>query len=269
MVIDHLQNDKAALSSTALVDKSWLIRSRIHLFRAISVAGDFAAFARFLQEKAHLRKHVRKLVLGGQSSYFGAADPAQLEPAVLAFILSQLPHLGHLCLQDVSFHSNVPYFHPRLFQLEDLTLINVGSCEDTTNDLLRILGLFSDVHSLNILAVGQYLDDNDAQARTDGLQLPRSLRVTSLKIEDAPCELYMQIFRQTESVHTIKNIEMECGYFGDLEALAELLQHTSSNVESLSVNLTQCFTASGDETEPLPPLSMFFAFFVLHATTGS
>ncbi|KAI0083738.1 hypothetical protein BDY19DRAFT_615475 [Irpex rosettiformis] len=260
MVIDHLQNDKAALSSAALVDKSWLIRSRVHLFRAVSVTADFAGFAQFLHEKPHLRKYIEQLALQGQPLEYNSSSITTLQPFVLASILSQLPHLNRLSIHEISFHSSIPCFYLHPCQLDELTLINVGSNEDTTNDVLHILSLFSDVRSLNILGIGQCLDNNDLQARTDELDIPSSLRVMSLKIEDVPYELYMQIFRRTESVHTIKNIEMECGDLGDIEALAELLQDTSLSVESLNLNLTQCFITNASpeaDSDAIPLLSMF------------
>lgn len=259
MVIDHLKNEKAALSSTALVNKSWLVRSRVHLFRVITVTAEFARFAAFLQDRKHLHACIQRLTLQGEafdSDLGDTTDVALLEPTILAFMLAQLPRLHHLCLHDVSFRTVAPILHmPRsLFKIPEVTLMNVGSCEDTTNDVLHVLGLFSEIRALNILSVEQCLDDNDVQARTDDLHIPHSLSVSSLKVEDVPYELYMQIFRHTNSVHTLKNLEMECGDIADVEALAELLQDASSSVESLSLNLTQCFLASvmsEDDSEAL------------------
>ncbi|KAI0683664.1 hypothetical protein BC835DRAFT_1524185 [Cytidiella melzeri] len=262
MVIDNLQEDKAALSKASLVAKSWLVRSQVNLFRAVTVTADFRGFTSFLLDKSHISRHIQRLILQGHSCDYvtppSLSPPpiATLEPTALALILFHLPSLRSLQLHHVSLHGMVSSFNLPSFQLDDLLMMNVGSSHDTTNDILHILGLFSDIRSLTIHSVGQHMDQNDILSRTDDLHIPRSLRVHALKLEDVPCELYMQVFRRTEAVRSLANVDVECEGLYDVEGLAELLRDASATVETLAVNLSQCFSDNsyaGEESEEIFP----------------
>jgi hypothetical protein len=270
MIIDHLRNDKSTLSNASLVAKSWLVRSRVHLFNAITVTEAFAGFAAFLSHNAHLARNIHHLILQGESDdYSSASSTVILEPFVLAGILSQLPRLGSLQLHKVSFHGCIPSPGACGFRLDQLIMMNVGSSIDTTNDMLRILGLFSEIGSLQILTVEQAMSESDVQAKTAELHIPRALRVKSLKLEDVPYELYMQIFRETESMKTLVDVDVDCQAFEDVEVLTLMLQDARSSINTLALNLTSYFAGSYteeglDESSALGKFSAvyFFSFFV-------
>ncbi|KAI0337710.1 hypothetical protein BDW22DRAFT_1488162 [Trametopsis cervina] len=246
MVLDCLLDDKAALSTTSLVCRSWLSRSRLHLFRHLSVANDFISFAAFLQNTPYLRTYVKYLVLHGHLDDHSTTSPSCapttvfLEPIVLSDILSHLPSLHTLQLHAVAFHGRSSPCPSPSFKLNELIMMNVGSLQDTTSDMLNILSLFTDVHHLHIGSTTQTLDADDIPSQTVDLPIPHSLRVSSLKLEDVPLDLYLQLIRQTESVKTLQELEVDCMGLEDAEALSALLHETNSNIGRLAINLSQC-----------------------------
>jgi len=249
MVIDYLDGESETLSKTSLVCKSWLFRSRVHLFSSITVTRDFSSFAAFLRVNPHIRPYVHGLVLQGRQCDYSdtSCSPTPvvtLEPSTLAVILSYLPHLRSLQFHDVSFHGEYPPPGSTSFKINELVMMNVGSSQDTTNDLLHILGLFSDIRSLHISSVEQMVDDEETQLKSDALHVPYFLRVRSLKLEDVPNDIYLRVLRQTESVNTLRAIDAECVGVEDIEALAELLQDANSRVEELAINMSQCFNTN-------------------------
>ena len=249
MVIDYLDGEDAALSRTSVVCRAWLARSRVHLFKSIVVTRHFVAFAAFLHVTPHLRPYIRRLVLQGHrlGESLSTTPTPTMDPALLACILSCLPRLRSLQLHEVSFHirAALPHPQPRLlpsFELDELTLMTVGSHKDTTNDVLRVLGLFTEVHSLTIASVTQ------STKNLTPLLVPRALRVRSLKLEDVPASAYLRALGRTESVKTLTTIDAECVDLDDMQALSELLRKTGEHVRVLSLNLAHCF----DEVEYLP-----------------
>ncbi|KAI0342987.1 hypothetical protein BDW22DRAFT_1344830 [Trametopsis cervina] len=282
MVIDYLADDKAALATTSLVARTWLVRSRVHLFRRVSVTADFVAFAAFLRESPCLHPYIRHLVLQGRDAFNIANFPCPsssscsssrvpslaplgivtLEPIVLGAILIQLPCLQSLQMHEVSFRGRAwPYRSPEL-KISDVVMMNVGSIEDTTNDFLHVLGLFSDVEYLYIQSVAQKLDLDDRRLCVGHLDIPKSLRLHALKLEDVPAALYLQVIRHTDSLRSLKAMDVECAGLEDAMLLSELLGELESDVECLCLNLLHCFTqdepvdedSDSDEEPDEPPI---------------
>ncbi|KIP04692.1 hypothetical protein PHLGIDRAFT_36787 [Phlebiopsis gigantea 11061_1 CR5-6] len=238
MVIDQLHSSQRALAAAALVCQSWLPRSRVHLFRRVAVTGEFHALLRFLQCTPHVRGYVRHLVLQGRASEDKCAPRLQttLPPHLLAELLSQLPRLRTLQLHGVAFHEHRPSRLPPypLHTLDELTLMNVGSAWDTTDDVLSVLGLFSEIKFLHLNSIAQVVG---APPRHPPLA-PAHIRVHALKFEDVPSDVYFELMRGTRSRGALRSIEAECADAEDAAALAALLHDAGAALEHLALDLT-------------------------------
>jgi len=63
-IIDHLFDDSASLAACSLVCRGWLHTARVHLFRSITIAGDYAhleGFEQLLMRSPHIARYIRKL----------------------------------------------------------------------------------------------------------------------------------------------------------------------------------------------------------------
>lgn len=253
MVIDNLCDSQTALCATALVCKPWLPRSRLHLFQHVTMTGKFEELLLFLKQTPQVKGYIRHLVLQGvdscvpehTDSFDSQSDPCTtLPPYLLADIVAQLPRLSTVQLHQLSFHDQQSCRLPayRLHKLDELTLMNVGSMWDTTDDILGVLGLFSEIKYLHLNSVAQIV----------GMPLPLTgslcshvsppnLKVHALKFEDVPSEIYFEVIQNTRSRDVLRCIETECRNIEDAEGLASLLESAGSALEHLAVDLTPCF----------------------------
>lgn len=273
MIIDYLHEDDSSLAQTAMVCRAWLFRSRVHLFKRVVVTRDFLAFAELLLASPHVGPYIQQLVLQGRRCDFASVSPNReavvLEPALLASILLRLPRLRSLQLLEVSFHgaATLPYL-PSI-KLSELVIMNVGSTVDSTDDLLHVLGLFSDIGHLCISSVTQVVEHDDPFLQGT-LHIPRALKVASLKLEDVPTSTYLRVLRRTESVKTLHTVDADCVDLEDMEALSELLQQTGPSMEELMVNLAQCFNdfADGEDLDESYSLGKSFGILICQRPTN-
>ncbi len=111
LVIDHLHEDKSSLASCALVARSWLPSSHLHLFSTLQVtvdgvprvpSHDFTPFVHFLQNDASFRvqSSIRHLILRALPASW---NYPRLSADELDSIVSWLPHLYSLEISQVVF----------------------------------------------------------------------------------------------------------------------------------------------------------------------
>ena len=110
MVIDHLYDDKVSLASCALVAKSWLNTSRLHLFHDLIIFHDrapepFRAFTAFMTEKPFICSLVKTLCING----YHASDRRQgrINAGILDAILGLLPALDTLLIVNCFWETRV------------------------------------------------------------------------------------------------------------------------------------------------------------------
>ncbi|PSR70811.1 hypothetical protein PHLCEN_2v13309 [Hermanssonia centrifuga] len=206
-IIDQLYTDKATLSSCTLVSRSWLSRSRHHLFAKVQVLGfktHFPPFIEFLTQAdggprinppaCILIKH---LCLDGRESEFGSLGP--LTTTMLKTLLSNLPNLLDLDICGVELKWIAPDTDPHDGQpdpvnLDSLTLdaFTPSSFTDPS-DLVLSLCFFS---SINLLRISSpvYATDIPEDPRvvaahpslvTTQPYFPSRLEISSIEVCDA------------------------------------------------------------------------------------
>lgn len=107
LVIDHLFDDKATLSTCSLVARSWLSPSQYHLFFSIQydTRNDTETahnLNKFLMSNPQCAIHIRVLHLCSSQRRFREC----VEPAALSAILSALPSLTSLKISSVDVELN-------------------------------------------------------------------------------------------------------------------------------------------------------------------
>lgn len=249
MVIDNLCWDLDSLRNTCLVCRSWLPRSRVHLFKRLTVSiprrKAFDAAVAFLRRKPHIARLIRSLQLKGPLLLYDDDTPlaAQQQPpsipvSALVTLLVILPRLCDLHLIDISFWSYnlrpTKLQSTSRFKLDTLTMHGVGSMRDTTDHVMRVLGLFSEIKSLSLGSIVQRLD-----ARTC---LPEGLKIHALHVEDVPGDVYFEAAKAMRLRGCLTSLTAQIYCLQDVTSFADLIEDTAPELLSVGFDTVRLFT---------------------------
>lgn len=174
-LIDHVWDSKPTLSSCSLVCRTWVNRSRHHLFREVNISvkrsPKLDVFLAFLHSSPHLSSYIRRLTLHGTvaDDKLGYAVWFYVSSETLLNCLDNLPHLTELSLRGIRLTENIGVgggptiatsFHHRR-PVQRLLLSNVFVHPDR---LFHILHFFPRLISLAAEAVYWTLDNEPSSS---------------------------------------------------------------------------------------------------------
>ncbi|KAI0351513.1 hypothetical protein OH77DRAFT_1513787 [Trametes cingulata] len=125
-VIDHLWNDRCALSACSLACHAWLPSARTHLFRDQRLTGakDCARFEELLESSPDIARYVRKLAIHEPMSTAYAQNWINRVPSLVAK-LDRLTTLELIGLHYVSLYKTAPETLAALSRLTALVFADV------------------------------------------------------------------------------------------------------------------------------------------------
>lgn len=269
--IDYLQHDKAALQKCSLVHPMWLDTARFHLFRSLRISNapqntmskrkeaampkNFQAFLAFISYEASegFCTSVRTLFMIGDEKDQDRDTRTPVDTQMLASILMKLPQLRVLDLQRVRFQERgflTSHIPATRFRLDMLSLNFVGSREDPLSSLLGILGLFSQLGMLRV----SYIDGLRESADVVSLRNPSIAALAShLKVVRASLkgwqgaiqfptvQVFLDLMRKSETVHTLQWLEVKCNIMREVDALGKFLEEAGTNLQHLAVDISELF----------------------------
>ena len=224
---------KKDLASAALVNTYWLGSVRPLLFSSIYVECDIPVLApckkltqliAFLESSVVVCQLVRELHLAGpdpQGDF--RASMVILTSNTLDEILRRLPHLKKLRMEYARLGrcTDVAGSYA-LYQLEDLTLENVGAYGDDVVNFLGSLAVFSKIERLTLK---RPLLRQDSYSHHPGLTSspspdpgPLYLAVSTFRLERAApwvVDILCGAFRRTGTPQVLKSFTFDCSPFGE------------------------------------------------------
>ncbi|KAM5540160.1 hypothetical protein V8D89_006300 [Ganoderma adspersum] len=209
IIIDFLHHDIQSLLACALVCRSWVRSSRVHLFRSciISNPSRFGVIYHTLTTTTDVGIHVRHLTVVGEKFHgFNVGD--------FMTILRGLPRLHHLGLHKVTFnirginHTPQPHNNPiGLYTLEELQIVEcgAGATKDFYSHVFRLLAMFTSIHRLF------FASNSTARAPRSKCRIPRwitqqtRVAVQHLHTSDIPfciVKLLLIVLRTSKALQT-------------------------------------------------------------------
>ncbi|KAF7793741.1 hypothetical protein EIP86_004859 [Pleurotus ostreatoroseus] len=241
MIIDELQDDKAALSACSLVARGWYNRSRYHLFRSVTVrtTSRFKAFLAFLA-KSPAREHIRVLRLGNERGT-DRKIKLRIGPATIAAVLAALPALETVGVYYASWNPNqkdkflIPnawtYTPHHIDSFELVEVVNerrrgmVGGTPLTLDDIRACLRSLPSVGTLTITHA-RWRDDELTTEPEPALPVEplAALRVHKLSLlSHSMLPSMLPLISMTSSASTMTKLMVGMSEWEGVVALGELL----------------------------------------------
>ncbi len=270
-IIDLLQTDsKAILSSCTLVSRSWLPRSRLHLFTRVQVLELKTRFEPFIELLTQaggprldppISTTIKRLRLDA-SGRAGEEDivlntPAPLTMVMLKMLLSNLPNLLDLDIHGVKLTWLEPgppdtgdvIAIPDLIHLNSLTLDSFTTSSKDPSDFISSLSLFSSIDVLRISDVFHIdiPEDPAAIAAHPTLVMtnpyfPSHLEISSIEVRDDDCTPFLlALLQKTASVETINKLGVVCRTRVHADALGSFLDNVGAKIRKISVDIVMLF----------------------------
>lgn len=275
MVIDHLHDDKSALTSCSLVSRSWVYSSQFHLFEnmhlpSVTTDDGVEAFMRLVDSCPRIGYYVRTLRVDGEPNKHGSASGKNvLTPRHMSFFTERLPALRELLLIGVLWDSpraGADYLasfpstssHP----LDKLVLYNVTSLRSLAleeeahqgiyaQDVLDILSYCGDVRELHF-ATRQFEVDCPPHAslsipqRVARLRFSKPLRVQTLildpnALDGQRCAAVFNVFNRVCSVDAMHTFKAKVRP-GDLQAVARFVTARGDTIRHYHLDMSAYFT---------------------------
>ncbi|PSR70792.1 hypothetical protein PHLCEN_2v13329 [Hermanssonia centrifuga] len=269
IIIDLLHTDKATLSSCTLVSRSWLPRSRLHLFTRVQVFGFQTQFQPFIELLTQanggprldppISTTIKRLRLDGRDdSVFSSPEP--LTTSMLKMLLCNLPNLLDLDVRGVILTWVAPGLSdtgdkvalPDLIHLNSLTLDAFTTASKDPSDFVSSLCFFSSIDVLRISSP-LYMDipeDPAAVAAHPSLlttmpYFPSHLKISSIAVCDGECTPFiLALLQKTASVETINNVDVVCRTRVHADALGSFLDNVGARIQNVSVDIVMLFQAA-------------------------
>lgn len=259
--------DKVDLRSCCLVSSQWFRSARPLLFAKLCVRGDkpnqgFEECIAFLDSVPAVCDTVKTLSLEG-GRYPRAGDRPAISRGLLLAFLSRLSRLQSLRLKAVRFSSPQPSsdistsYDPHdavHYNIDQLFMDAVGSCNDDAQNFLHCLGIFSHIQSLEINTLSplrglpSFRLSNASAAITefrDKLQIPEHVGVSHLRLNNiSDVEFLMDVFSRTRTVHMLNSFAFDfvaCKAYSGVglrAGVSEFVGAAGSHLEHLTVDMT-------------------------------
>ncbi len=285
IIIDLLHTDKAALSSCTLVSRSWLPRSRLHLFTRVQVFGFQTQFQPFIELLTQanggprldppISTTIKRLRLDGRdNSEFSSPEP--LTTSMLKMLLCNLPNLLYLDVRGVILTWVAPGLSdtgdkvalPDLVHLNSLTLDAFTTASKDPSDFVSSLCFFSSIDVLRISSP-LYMDipeDPAAVAAHPSLlttmpYFPSHLKISSIEVCDGECTPFiLALLQKTASVETINNVDVVCRTRVHADALGSFLDNVGARIQNVSVDIVMLFQGKWFHQVLICILNIWFHF---------
>ncbi|PBK93180.1 hypothetical protein ARMGADRAFT_1165417 [Armillaria gallica] len=245
IIIDELSRDRPALKSCSLISKAFLPRSRIHLFRhvTLSLSSDSRRFCDLLSTAPFVAPLVKSLRIEegkydsdwSDWSLWSAARDCQWvcnDPA-LPIILSSLPNLASLTIGAIYFKTfstpHLSFAHALSTKAASLTTLNIECAHfDDLLDLLEMLVMFANV---KILRLGSITAAAPFFTSADRLQLG----IEEIEVDMERSSEVVEMFLLRVQLEKLKRLSVT--NVQNIELLSSLIDMTRGSLEVLEVEL--------------------------------
>lgn len=238
-IIDYLRDDHTTLASCALANRSWLARSRLHLFQDLRVDGSkrsTGCFRRLVQSPQSPCQPLCHLYLHTCPSVEWPRRP-RIDAEYLSSLFEYLPNLRTFSISGARFGGNSGYRGPDAprYKLDKLTMSWVGSSNYSDTTFLEIFALFSDIDRVHLLYLGfGYYFPASLSAPFPG----PPVRVRSLTLERTEETVQMlRMLRPILDPISLRSLSVSCDSLCELRELGEFLVIHGSNVVHFELDL--------------------------------
>jgi hypothetical protein len=225
-----------SLRACSLTSRSFLRRSRMHLFAAIACRrlSDFSHFDRLLAESPHIgERYVRYFTLKIRDRI----APLLAEDVVLSRILSRLPSLTHVTLDFPSTYDDWPFLFRASMRatlslrcLRSLSFFHLGFANVSEFELL-----LSHTTGLKALTLGNINIENPSVRRVD---VPREVRVLleslELDVDEVAADAIVSGFSTVDIKH-LKSLVINSS-----SPIIPLLRANAQTIQKARVSFSRC-----------------------------
>ncbi|PSR74010.1 hypothetical protein PHLCEN_2v10194 [Hermanssonia centrifuga] len=263
-IIDHLHDDKTALSKCALVSPAWLPSAHHHLFHTLRVLvpreSGFTSFFQFIVSSSpSVCESIVVFELGGPGSSFGDLETfSELDLDAFRSVLSRMPNLTSLSLHGLhvrspfgsSSHTISSKLSTRpLTGLKKLVLTNIALKDDNLRDLSGLVALSSGLEELHILT----LLDRVATLSADWMQTAKvvqqaeDMRLKTLSF-GSPFMTMPIVVRILDSIPTLgsslTSLDVRAVSSDDLPPVGKVLGVVGPNLRYLGLDISYLHTGN-------------------------
>ncbi|KAK0211223.1 hypothetical protein DFS33DRAFT_1298255 [Desarmillaria ectypa] len=242
IIINELSRDHSALKSCSLTSKAFLPRSRVHLFRhvTLSCSSNSRRFCDLLSAASFIAPLVKSLRIeegknGSDWSFWLAARDFQwvCDDSTLPIIMSFLPNLDSFTVDTVYFCASSPphlsFSHTISTKVVSLTTLNIDCAQfDNLLDLLNMLATFV---NLKILRLGSITTAAPFFTNADRL----SLGVEEMEVDMEGSSEVVEMFLLRVQLGKLKRLSVT--NVQNLELLSSLIELTRGSLEALRMEL--------------------------------
>ena len=238
-IIDQFRGDKEELKRCAVVSKTWLRYSRVHLFRTVKVSSEdgperYTAFFLFLQSHPSINAVIRHLKLAGKEQSWMTQDDDDELPVLnyssLTAILGQLSSLQSVSFSDIQLlpsdddHSeSVPS-----------TLLRRATFSYVASSMpcfIKVLSLFN-LTELEIIS-NPFENPSSFQGR-----LP-SMALATLKVEEVSAQFIRLAVEPLLAPNYLRSLQADINEWDCFEALRGLLVKSRARLQSLDLRISR------------------------------
>ncbi|KAI8976283.1 hypothetical protein BD414DRAFT_163636 [Trametes punicea] len=247
LIIDHLSDDMAALSSCSLVCSSWLSVARSHLFRTLAIGstatdGRFAAFEGLLKKRTHFGPLIQELILRCRpfSSFNEDEKAEQVDVAVLQSIVVMLPALRRLTLDGISLPPrNCGFAMLRRPSLVSMRIIGCRFHDENLQSALNAMCIFETIEELSI--EGFWIAPcSSSLANT--LPSPTTLRHIHLnQLGSSANKLLCDFLGTVAHLTSLQSVHLTWYTWSEVTECQLLLSHVAQNLKRLELEPTDDF----------------------------
>ncbi|KAJ7266708.1 hypothetical protein C8J57DRAFT_376780 [Mycena rebaudengoi] len=254
----HEPDDADSLRACSFTSRSFLHRSRMHLFAAFSCIwfSDFSHFDRLLTESPHIGElYVKYFTLE-----IGDYKAPLAEGVVLPRILSRLPRLTHVSLNYISTYGDWPPLFKAsiratlsLHCLRSLCLYSMDFANASELELL-----LSHATGLKALTLGHITFDNPSVCHIDRHEVHVFLESLELELEVGEVDAIVSGFSTVDIKHLKSLVTKISPIIPLLKANAQTIQKVQASLprgpfNSPSLSLSHCLTGTNNTDMMEPP----------------
>lgn len=288
LFIDHLWDDKHALASCSLVAKSWVNRSRFHLFNSVTVktAEGLQGF-RDIVSSVPACRHIQSLSLENPKVDFQKSH-YRLSPSYISLLVRSLPALCSFTVQCLWWDSTeeaesspIPEASPSVVSgsCRMINLMNFISTHSETYgkplsvaEVSSFLQFFPNIISLTHYSNG-YIDKHELSPShlvPHRSMTAKNLRLQRLRLVSTYLETPMlQFIIQTESMQTLQILELCLSSFEAAIVAQELLCKTAATLKLLVFGFASPRPMSMDEGYSIFPICPIYIYLHYHSPAHS